>query len=106
MKETELLTYLKKGELLLVGTYWSGAVEPIQMRSEERGGPRRTAYVVRQTVMTDKDPITVTEWLKDDADPMAWAAPAKKGQAVVVRVSSVEVKLGAKRISGVIEALV
>lgn len=107
MTQTQFDKLLNDGNVVLLGTWWSGRIETISMRDKTAGanGARRTAYVLRQTVMTEKDPIPVSRWLKDGEDPEKILMPAKRGDKVVVVVSSMETSNGQMNIGGVVEPL-
>jgi len=94
------------GKCLVVGTYWSGRLDKAMLRDKQNpGGARREAHVVRETIMTDDEPIAVSSWLKDDAKPEDWKPSGKKGQRVVIHVTGKEINLGAITLQGTIEPL-
>lgn len=106
MKKAELVTLQDGGEITCQGTYWSGRVDKAMLRDKQNpSGSRREAHVARETIMTDKDPIAVSRWLKDDEKPEAWKPSAKKGDKVVVIVRGMEVNLGSITLQGTIEKL-
>jgi len=95
-----------KGERLQVGQYWAGGVSAISVRAKVLGGPRGTSFVVRETVLTDAEPIAVTRWLNDGEKPEDWKPSAKRGDQVVIRISGMEMVQGAVVLQGKIEPLV
>jgi len=105
MKKAELEAAMKKGQIVMLGTYWSGSIETIHMRSKEPGGPKRDAHVTRETVMRDEGAVTVEKFLPDGSDPLAWKPSAKRGQEVVVRIEGLEKQMGNTKIRGIIEPL-
>jgi len=105
MKQTDLLPRIEGGDLILVATYHSGKVDAVQMRAREGGG-RRTGYVVRETVLTPKEALAVTRWLRDEEKHEDWKPSAKPGSKVTVSVTGMEISMGTKTLQGVIEPLV
>lgn len=104
MKKAELLDFVNKGEVVCVGTYWSGRLDKTSIR-DKTSGARRDAYVVRETIMTDKDPLSVTRWLRDEEKPETWKPSAKRSETVLVRVTRMETNSGVTTLSGTIEVL-
>lgn len=107
MKKAELMQLVESGAIIVVGDYWGGRVDKISVRDRQNpGGPRRDAYVTRETVLTDKEPVAVARWLTDTEKPEDWKPSAKKRDRVVVMVSSMETQNGAVVLGGRIEVLV
>jgi len=106
MKQAELVKLQDAGEITCQGMYWSGRLDKTMLRDKQNpGGARREAYVVRETIMTERDPISVSRWLKDDEKPADWKPSASKGDRVVVVVRGMEVNLGSTTLQGNIEKL-
>jgi len=105
MKQADVTTLLNNGQPLMIGQYWSGKCETITMRDKQNGGQRRTAHVVRETVLGATDPIAITRFLRDDEKPELWKPSANKGDKVLVRIQGMETNLGAISMQGVIERL-
>jgi len=106
MTKAEVMKMVEGGAIVCVGMYWSGRLEKITMRSTVEGGPRREAYVAREIVMTDKDPIVISRFLPDSEKPENWKPSAKKNDAVVCIVTTMESQNGQVVLSGTIEPLV
>jgi len=107
MKEKDLLSTMLGGQQLLVGVYWAGKVEAMNIRDSKTKTPR-TAHVLRETVLTDTEAVVVTAWMPDDfneASAGAWKPPFKRMERVVVVVKAVESFQGFKRYNGAIEKL-
>jgi len=109
MKKAEILNELQKGQPLLVGSYWGGRLETIEVRdSKNLNGPKRKSHKIIHTVMTEKDPIVLTSWLPDNQKPEDFKPAADKGQQVVIRIRSMVTPKGTFTTSfaGEVEALV
>jgi len=106
MKQEQLSQIINSGAIICVGVYWAGKVDAITFRDKNAGGQRRTAYTVRETILTDTDPITVSRFLSDTEKVEEWKPSAKKNDKVVVRIQSMTVDKGAIILNGKIEALV
>lgn len=106
MKKAELAQAVERGEVVCVGSYWSGRIDKTSVRDKkDPKGQRHDAWVTRETIMTEKEPISVTRWLKDGEKPEEWKPSATRGTRVVVRVTGMEINLGAVNLSGTIEPL-
>jgi len=90
----------------MIGTYWAGRVDEISMRSQTAGGPRRTAYVTHETVMTERDPVVISRFMGDNEDPKNWKPAAAKNTKVCVRVTGASMENGVMKLRGVVEPLV
>jgi len=104
MKQAELIATLNAGAIVCVGLYWAGRLDKMSFRDKQSGN-RRDGYVVRETILTDKDPIAVTRFLRDDEKPEAWKPSADKNERVVVRVTGMEMERGNIILKGAIEKL-
>lgn len=107
IKAVDLTKALESGKIAMVGTYWSGRIDVVNVRDKANpGGPRRQSHVVRETVMTETDPVTVTRWLRDGDKPDMWHPSSSKGKKVVVWVQSMSSENGMIKLGGHIEELV
>lgn len=107
MKTKDVLAELMAGNHLLVGVYHAGKVEAMQIR-DKQSGKMRTAYVTRETILTDGEAPVVASWCPDDFDEekrAKWLPRFKKGDRIVLRVLSSENVQGFKRYSGSLEPL-
>jgi len=105
MKQAELQTILENGTVIMKGVYWSGKVETINVRAKSEGGPRRSMHVVRETVLTEKDPISVTRWLDDNQKPEDFKPAAAKNKPVVVIVTGMKTEQGVMKLTGTVYPL-
>lgn len=79
----------------------------MQLRNKETG-KMRTAFVTRETILTDGEAAVVATWCPDDfteEQKTKWLPRFKQGDRVVLRVTSSENVQGFKRYSGQLEAL-
>jgi hypothetical protein len=104
MKKSELLTVVESGVMVCVGTFVSARLETISVR-DKTSGSRRAAYVEKQIIMTDNEPVVVSRWLKDEEKPDEWKNGFKRGQKVVVKVRP-DGNNGIPVIAGTLEELV
>jgi len=106
MKKAEVVGALEKGEILMQGLYWGGRMDVITMRDKATGN-RRTAYVLKETVMVEKGPVAVSTWMPDDYDAVKhpWEQKIKRMTPVVARITRLETVAGNVQISGVVEPL-
>ena len=58
MKKAELMVAVEAGGMFCVGVFLSGRVDTISVRDKATGG-RRDAYVVKEIIITDTDPMVV-----------------------------------------------
>lgn len=100
MKNSELLKIVEAGEIVCVGTFFSGRVDKISFRDSRNGGARREALVSREVILTEKDPIAVTRFLPDGAKAEEWKASATRGDKVMVRVQGMSTDRGAVTLQG------
>jgi len=94
------------GGIMCVGRYLAGKVEQTSVRASEAGGPRRTAYVLRETIITDTDPVVITQWAKDGFDPNKWSFACKKDDKCLVRITGMTMQNGIAVLRGTVEPLV
>jgi len=100
------MTSILAGEIVCVGTYFNGKVDAITFRDKAAGGQRRTAYTIRETILTEKDPIIVARFMRDDEKPDQWKPSAKKGDKCFVKIQNMNIDKGTITLNGVIETLV
>lgn len=106
MKQSEVLANVMAGGIFCVGTYLSGKLDTVSMRDKQNpGGPRRTGYVAKETIITDTEPVIISRWLKEEEKPEAWKPSAVKKQQVIVRVKEMEMMSGIPILNGVMEVL-
>jgi len=109
MKANQIGTAVLNGDILVVGTYFSGRVERISVRDKSPGanGARKDMLIAKEVIMTEKEPISITQFLPDASTEteQAWSPSAKKGDRIIVRLRSLEEKLGNKQAAGKIEVL-
>lgn len=105
MKTTDLNHNVLAGGIFCVGQYLSGRAETVNIRNKT-DGTRRPAGVVRETIITDTDPVIISRWLPDGEKAENWRPGFKKGDRVVVKVNSMTMTNGLPVLSGMLEALV
>jgi len=106
MKQAQLVEMVMAGGIVCVGNYLSGRLETVSVRDKANpGGPRRSAYVTKEIIITDTDPIVISRWLNDNEKPEDWKAAHKKGDKVVVKVKGMQLENGIPVLQGVIESL-
>lgn len=105
MKKAELINHVMSGKIICVGQYWSGRVEQITARDQKNGGARRVFNVVRETILTDKDPIIVSRFLGDNEKAENWKPSATRNQQVVVNITGYQAHNGTVTLNGVIEPI-
>lgn len=97
----QLIERLFAGQIMCVGKYWSGRIEKIMVRDKtSTTGARRVSYLIRQTILTDADPLTLTEFAPDGFDPDSWDPPFAKNEDVVALVKGIESKEGVVKLRG------
>jgi hypothetical protein len=102
MKHVDLMPALEKGEPMMLAKYFVGELQTIEIRNKTNGQARK-AYIARETVLTAKNAVAVTRFLKDNEDPLAWKPSAKQGALCVVRITGFEVDRGNIKVSGMVE---
>lgn len=105
MTQTQLAKMIDDGAIVVKGTYWSGRIDTITMRSRTEGGPRREGHIIRETILTDTDPIIISRFMRDEEKPESWKPSAKKQDKVIVRIQSMKVENGTIILQGPIEQL-
>jgi len=106
MKNSELMAAVNSGRIVCVGEYWSGVCETITTRDKNsKTGGSREFHIARETILTEKEPIVITRFLRDDEPHDKWAPSAKKRQKVVVFIQGMEIERGTVRLNGTVEAL-
>jgi len=109
MKASQIGQAVMNGEILLVGTFFSGRVDRISVRDKSPGanGARKDFLIGKQVVMTEKEPITISTFLPDASSEteQGWKPSAKKGDRVVVHLKTLGENLGNKSGDGRIEVL-
>lgn len=100
MKTSEIQTAVLNGEILLVGTYFSGRVDRISVRDKTpgAGGSRKDMLISKEIIMTEKEPFTVSQFLPDASQETerAWKPSAKKGDKVIVSLRTLQESYGNK----------
>lgn len=105
MKQVELVNQVMAGGIYCVGSYLSGRADTISIRDKSTGA-RRPAVVVRETIITDTDPIIISSWLPDNSKAELWKPSFKKGDKVAVKVQAMESTNGIPVLRGTLETLV
>lgn len=109
MKVADITKAVLGGDVLIVGTYFSGRVQRITVRDKSPGanGAKKDLLIAKEIVMTEREPFTVSQFLPDSSieTEKAWAPSAKKGDAVVVVLRSLKEDLGNKSGDGKITLL-
>lgn len=100
MKASELMKGLMQGQQLIVAKYWAGRVEEVNYRDKQSGQTKKMR-VVRETILLDGEAAVVTRILNDDKE--AFDNPFKRGESVVVFITSAETIQGFRRYQGKIE---
>jgi len=104
MKLSEVGNSVLAGQVLLVGTYFSGRVDRISVRDKSPGanGARKDMLIAKEIIMTEREPITITAFLPDATQETerGWKPSAKKNDKVVVEVRTLEESYGNKSASG------
>jgi len=106
MKLSQVGAAVISGELLIVGTYFSGRVQRINVRDKQSTtGARKDLLITKEVVMTEKEPITVSRFLPDATleTEKGWKPSAERGNKVIVRVTGFQEDLGNKSANGTIE---
>lgn len=106
MKQEQFAKMIEDGAIFVKGTYWSGRVEKISMRSLTPGGARREGHVIRETILTESDSIVISRFMRDDENVESWKPSAKKMDKVVCRIRSMKVDNGNIILDGTIETLI
>lgn len=104
MKQADLVNQVLAGGIYCVGTYLSGRADTISIR-DKTSGARRPAVVVRETIITDTDPIIISQWLPDNAKAENWKPQFKRGDKVAVKVQAMESNNGIPVLRGLLEIL-
>lgn len=105
MKTADIMPLLEKGVPMLMGQYFHGRIETVNIRSKT-DGRSRSANVVHETVLTDSgDAVAFSRFLKDEEKPEQWKPSAKRGQRVIVKITKYMVEQGSIKVSGVIETV-
>jgi len=102
VKNAEIVKKFDEGQIMMQGAYWAGRIEPISVRSQTPGGPRRTAYIHHETVMGAKGPVVVSRFLRDDEDPATIRFPIAKMTKVVVEIQKMEMQNGIPFLTGTV----
>jgi hypothetical protein len=107
MKQAEVNVALANGEILMQGMYWGGRMDTLTLR-DKTSGAKRTAYVLKETVMVEKGPVSVSTWMPDDYDPNAkpWKQSIDRMTKVICRISRLDTVAGNVQMSGTVEPLV
>lgn len=104
MKNSEVLANVMAGTPCVVGKYWSGSVSQITFR-DKKTNQAKTANIARETVLTSKEPMAITRFLRDDEKPEAWHPSAKKMEDVFVRIEGMNVDRGSVTLQGTVEVI-
>jgi len=104
MTQKEMLARLMRGEVALIGSYWAGKEEKIYIR-DKTTGKGRDAYILRETLLTDADPVAVGGFLPDDYKPGSWKPGFKRGDRVVCFTTGLKTVQGFKQYAGTLEPL-
>lgn len=92
------------GERIFVCEYRSSKCENITWRDKDTGRSQ-SAHIVRHTLESGPDSLILNERTGDNFDASKWAAPAKKGQTVVVHVTELKTERGMLSARGTLEVL-
>lgn len=87
---------------MMLAKYFVGELQTIEIRNKQNGQARK-AYIAREQLLTKKNAIVVTRFLKDTEDPLTWKPSAAEGELVVVRITGYEVDRGNIKVSGMVE---
>jgi len=102
MKTSELTQRLLRGGCFIVGEYRVAKAETITYRDKITGKSAQFASIGHH-IETGNEAVTVQERVPDGADISKFTPPHKKGQQVVVTVSTLERVGGFLRATGSIE---
>jgi len=105
MNAVQLQEQVMAGGVYCVGTYLSGRADTISIR-DKTTRERRSAVVVRETIITDTEPVIISTWLPDGKTAEGWKPGFKKGQRIVVKVLGMESANGIPVLKGIPEPLV
>ena len=108
MKQVELNAMMEQGEQFILGTYLSGSLDEVSVRDKSNpGGARRTSHVAREIIVTKKEPIVISRWLRDTEKATDWKPASSPGSKVVVhKIISQELSNGIKVMNATVEPLV
>lgn len=105
MTQKEMAAMVEMGGVFATGSYWSGRIDTLSLR-DPKTTERRVAYVTREVILGDADPIPVSRFLRDGENPTEWKPSAKRGQKCVVKVTSMETQSGNISLRGTIEPVI
>ena len=105
MTAAQLQDLLMGGAWVMVGEYRQFSPETTQAR-DKKTGQVRYFKVLRSTIETGKDSVPVTEFVSEETDMSKVAAPASKGDKVVVVFARANTDKGQRSVSGQVYQLV
>lgn len=103
-KKSEIMARIEKGERLIVCEYRSSKLETLNWRDKDTG-KSMSAAVVRHTLESGPDSVTVNERTGNDFDAAKWVPPAKKGQMVALHFTEFKTERGIMSARGNLEVI-
>jgi len=104
LSDAELSRRVRSGEVLMIAEWRQAKIDAVSMTDRKTGAVRRTC-VVRHGLETQKEQVSLSEWMPDGTKPESVVIPWAKGQMVLVQVRSLLVERGLLTVGGVMEAL-
>lgn len=103
-KKSEIMDRVMRGERVIICEYRSSKMENIAWRDKE-SGKAMSAAVIRHTLESGPDSVTVNERTAADFDSSKWVAPAKKGQLVALHFTEFKTERGLMSARGTLEII-
>lgn len=104
MKKADVTNAMLAGAFLIVAEYRSGAAEVINWRDKDTGRAL-SATVLRHVIEVGQHSVTVNERVPEGAKVEDIKFPAKKGDKVLLHLSSMETTKGMISVRGRIEPI-
>lgn len=104
MKKSEFVNRVLEGEPLVAVEYRSSKAEKIQWRDKETRSLMH-AVTLAHTVENKSGSIRVADRAPDDLDPEKYVPPFKKGDAVILHLTGLQVQRGVITAQGTMERL-